>query len=158
MRVLSVDPGYDRLGVAIIEKDGKKNETLLYSNCITTSKKLNYPERLEKIANEVENLIKKYSPQIFASESLFFTKNQKTAIDVAGSRGMLLYIANKNNLKIFEYTPLQIKIAITGYGKSDKNQVQSMTRKLIKIDENSKLDDEYDAIAVGLTCFAIEKI
>ena len=83
--------------------------------------------------------------------------NQKTAIDVAGVRGMLFYIAKKHSLSVFEYTPLQIKMAVTGYGKSDKKQVTDMVTKLIKIDKKIKFDDEYDAIAVGLTCFASER-
>ena len=156
MKVLSIDPGYGRLGIAIIESENKK-ERLLYSDCFQTDKKLSYEERLLKIGNELSTLIKKFNPDILAIESLFFAKNQKTAIDVAGVRGVLIYIAKSHNLSIFEYTPLQIKIAITGYGRGDKKQVTQMVEKLIKIEKFIKLDDEYDAIAVGLTCLASER-
>jgi len=156
MRILSVDPGYERLGVAVIEKNGSV-ETLVYSACFQTDKKLPYSDRLLKIGVEVARLIKKFNPDSFASESLFFAKNQKTAMDVAGVRGALFYIAKKHDLPVFEYTPLQIKMAITGYGKSDKKQITEMVTKLIKIDKQIKFDDEYDAIAVGLTCLASER-
>ena len=157
MRILAVDPGFDRLGVAIIDKENGK-ESLLYSNCFQTDKKDSYSKRLSAIGNELERLIKKFKPEIFASEGLFFATNRRTAIDVAGSRGALFYVAEKYNLPVFEYTPLQIKVAVTGYGKSDKSQVTEMVKRLIKIDKKKALDDEYDAIAVALTCSAIEKI
>lgn len=157
MRVLSVDPGYERLGIAIVEQKKGGKEELIYSNCFRTSKDILFEERLLKIGESVEEVIQKYSPDVFASESLFFTKNQKTALLVAGARGVLLYVATKNNLPIFEYTPLQIKIAVTGYGRSDKLQVTDMVKRLIDIKKEIKLDDEYDAIAVGLTCLASEK-
>lgn len=156
MRVLAVDPGYERLGVAIIEKKGSR-ENLLYSNCFQTAAKLSFDERLTLLGEEFEKLLQEYTPQVFASEALFFTKNQKTAMDVASVRGALFYIAKRHKLPIYEYTPLQIKIAVTGYGKSDKNQVTEMVKKLIKIEKKIKLDDEYDAIAVGLTCLASER-
>ena len=156
MRVLSVDPGYERLGIAIVEKV-KGTETLVYSDCLQTDKSFPYEERLHQLGEKIEEVIQKFKPEIFASESLFFTKNQKTAIDVAGVRGMLFYISKKYKLTLFEYTPLQIKIAVTGYGKSDKKQVMAMLTRLIKIEKKIKLDDEYDAIAVGLTCLASER-
>ena len=156
MRVLSVDPGYERLGVAIIEKTSGK-EKLLYSECIRTDAALSFDERLCELGNRVRDLIEEYVPTAFASESLFFAKNQKTAMDVASVRGALLYIAKARGLPVYEYTPLQIKIAMTGYGKSDKQQVTDMVRRLIEIKKSIKLDDEYDAIAVGLTCLASEK-
>lgn len=157
MKILSIDPGYERLGIAILEKNKRSKETVLYSDCFRTSNKFPFPERLLKIGNELDRVIKKYSPEVFVTESLFFTKNQKTALFVASAIGSLIYIAKKNNLKVFEYTPLQIKIAITGYGRSDKKQITSMVQKLVTIDKKIKLDDEYDAIAVGLTFFASER-
>lgn len=157
MKVLSVDPGYDRLGIAVIERDDNNKEQLIYSSCFETSKDLLYEKRIHLLGEEVQNIIKKYKPDVFASESLFFSKNQKTAILVAGARGVLLYVATQNNLPIFEYTPLQIKMAITGYGRGDKNQITVMVNKLLDINKEIKLDDEYDAIAVGLTCLASER-
>ena len=157
MRILAVDPGFDRLGVAVLEKkDG--DETLVYSNCFQTNKKDSYPMRLQAIGSEIERLIKEFSPDVFASEGLYFATNRKTAIDVAGSRGALFYVAAKYDLPVYEYTPLQIKVAVTGYGKSDKGQVTEMVQRLIKMDDKKRIDDEYDAIAVALTCSAIEKL
>lgn len=158
MRILALDPGFDRLGIAILEreKNGTK-ETLIFSECFQTNKKESLSKRIFAIGNELEQVITKYTPEVCASESLFFAKNQKTAIDVASSRGVLLYIAEKYNLPLYEYTPLQIKIAVTGYGRSDKSQVTNMVRRIIQIDKKITIDDEFDAIAVGLTCFAIEK-
>ncbi|MCX6755818.1 MAG: crossover junction endodeoxyribonuclease RuvC, partial [Candidatus Nomurabacteria bacterium] len=98
-----------------------------------------------------------YKPTALAIEKLFFTTNQKTVMGVAEARGVIVYSAIKHGLKIFEYTPPQIKIAVTGYGKSDKSAVMSMVPKLIKIEKIIKSDDELDAIAIGLTCLACER-
>ena len=107
--------------------------------------------------NEIHKLITEFAPHAFATETLFLTKNQKTAIFVAQARGVILYEAAKHSLPIFEYAPLQIKAAITGYGKSDKKQMTAMVEQLITIKKEVIYDDEYDAIAIGLTYFAIEK-
>jgi crossover junction endodeoxyribonuclease RuvC len=114
-------------------------------------------ERIFLIGQEVESLIKKFKVDGFSIEKLFFTNNQKTAMGVAEVRGVLLYIASKNNLKIGEYTPMQIKVAVTGYGKADKNDIAKMVPKLITLQEKKYIDDEMDAIAIGLTFFAIQK-
>lgn len=156
MKILSIDPGYERVGIAVIEKvDGK--EILIYSNCFKTSAELSFEERLQLIGDEIERVIKKFKPKAFAIEKLFFNTNQKTATKVSEVRGALIYIALKNKLKVFEYTPLQIKVAVAGDGHGDKKQVIEMLKKLILIDKEIKYDDEYDAIAVGLTCFASER-
>jgi crossover junction endodeoxyribonuclease RuvC len=156
MRILAIDPGFDRLGVAILERKNNK-ETLLYSNCFQTSSKDTYALRLKLVADELERLISDFKPSVCALEALFFAKNQQTAIDVAGSRGVCIYIAEKHAMEVYEYTPLQIKIAVTGYGKSDKSQVTDMVQRLISIEKEKAVDDEYDAIAVGLTCMATER-
>ena len=152
MKIISIDPGFERLGIAVIEKDA-----LLYSACFKTSSKLPFPERLALIGKELETIIKKYKPSALAIEKLFYTSNQKTVMNVAEARGVIIYTCAKNNLKIFEYTPPQIKVAVTGYGKADKRMVMDMVPKLIKIKNTIKSDDELDAIAVGLTCLACEK-
>ncbi len=157
MRLISIDPGYERLGIAIIEKNPKEKEKLLYSDCFRTEKKLPHHERLGLIGNEIGRVISEFKPEALCLENLFFSTNQKTAITVAEARGVILYEAAKNDLKVFEYGPGQIKVAVTGYGKSDKNQIIAMIPRLIKINKEIKYDDEYDAIAVGLTCFAIER-
>ena len=156
MRIISIDPGYDRMGVAVLEKSNKTNlkEKLIYSDCLTTSSKNTFTERLKSIGLDIEKIIKEHKPTVMVIESLFFNTNQKTALLVSEAKGMIKYIALYNKLDVFEYTPLQIKIAVTGYGRSNKEQVTLMTKKLIDIKKEIKYDDEYDAIAVGLTYFA----
>ena len=150
MRVLACDPGYNRLGVAVVDRVGGK-ETLVYSSCIITEKTLALPDRLLEIADAFVTLIEKYAPDYVALESLFFNKNQKTAMAVAETRGVLLYLARKNKCVVCEYSPQQIKIAVTGYGKSDKRHVMDMVKRLMPEVPDGALDDEYDAIAVGIT-------
>jgi crossover junction endodeoxyribonuclease RuvC len=156
MKIISIDPGYERLGVAILEKTTGK-EVLLFSDCLKTDPKIPHEERLKIIGEGINNLIKKYKPEAMAIETLFFKTNAKTAMKVSEARGVMLYVAALSGLKLAEFTPLQIKVAVTGYGKSEKEQVTSMVQKLIKIDRPIKYDDEYDAIAVGLTFFAYNK-
>ena len=157
MKVLGIDPGYERVGIAIIEKDAKHKEQIVYSGCFKTSSKLPFHKRLHLIGSELERLITKYKPSVCAIEKLYFNTNQKTGLLVSEARGMMLYVAIKNGLSIFEYTPLQIKSAVTGYGRGDKKQVIAMVHQLISIQKEIQYDDEYDAIAVGLTCLASEK-
>lgn len=159
IKILAIDPGYERVGIAVIEKASSNSgdEELIYSDCFKTSAKLPFLERLRLIGEEVERIIKKYKPTAFAIEKLFFNTNQKTATMVSEVRGAFIYIALKNKLKVFEYTPLQIKVAVCGDGHGDKEQVIAMVKNLIKIEKQIKYDDEYDAIAVGLTCFASER-
>ncbi len=157
MRVLGIDPGYERLGIAVIEKRENK-DFLVYSECFQTSAKLNFNERLLLLGERVAEIIEKYKPTAMAIETLMFNTNQKTAINVAEARGVVLYEAAKNNLTIFEYNPLQIKIAVTGYGRSDKNQVTDMVKRLISIEKKEMKDDEYDAIACAITCFASYRV
>lgn len=157
MRILSIDPGYERLGIAILEKNpGDKKETLLYSDCFKTSAKLAFVTRLSQIGKELEKLIDEYQPKALAIETLFFSNNQKTAMRVSEARGVIIYTMAGRGLPVHEYTPLQIKIAVTGHGKSDKKQVIAMVPRLIDIKKKIAHDDEYDAIAIGLTCIASE--
>lgn len=153
MKTLAVDPGYDRCGVAIIES-GPEGEKLLYSTCITTDKNKDFSSRLYVIGSELRKLIKKYGPDVLAIEKTFFTKNQKTAIEVSHARGVIMYEASCVDMPVFEYTPPAIKVATTGYGASDKSQIMAMIPKLIKIDKEIRYDDEFDAIAIGLTHLA----
>jgi crossover junction endodeoxyribonuclease RuvC len=153
MKVIAIDPGYERMGVAVIEKTNRK-EILVYSECFKTSPKISHEERLKLIGQEIEKIIKKYKPEAMAIETLFFKNNQKTAMHVSEARGVMLYVASALGLKVVEFSPMSIKIAVTGYGNSDKEQVIFMVKKLINIKEEIKYDDEYDAIAVGLAYFA----
>jgi crossover junction endodeoxyribonuclease RuvC len=152
-RVLAFDPGFERLGVAVVEKQNGK-EVLLLSDCIRTKATLTFPERLAELGIATEELIKRWQPNCVAVENVFFEKNAKTAMDVAAVRGMLLYIAAAAGLAVHEYTPLQVKVAITGYGKSDKAAIAAMVPRLVLLAPGKRLDDEMDAIAVGLTCLA----
>jgi crossover junction endodeoxyribonuclease RuvC len=155
MRIISIDPGYEKVGIAILEKNiGDKKEELIFSECFKTSPKESEAERLYLIGQEIERCIKEYKPEALSIEKLFFNTNLKTAIMVSQARGVIIYEAKKDGLKVFEYTPLQIKTAVTGYGRGDKKQVIFMVEKLINIEKQIKEDDEYDAIAVGLTFFA----
>lgn len=156
IRICSIDPGYHRLGIAVLEKS-KKGEVLLFSDCITTPREKPFEERLFLLGNEINNVLKKYMPAALATETIFLTDNKKTVMHIAGVRGVIAYISAQNKIPLYEYSPLQIKVATTGYGRSDKKQVMSMVKKLINMNKDDALDDEYDAIAVGLTCFAIEK-
>ena len=162
MRILGIDPGFERLGVAILEKNlGDKREKVIFSECFKTSAKLEFSERLNLIGEEVRNIIKKYKPEVLSIETLFLTTNHKTVMRVAEARGVVIYEASRARLKIFEASPPQIKIATTGYGHADKNQIIKMVKILVDID-NSKTrqkngqesDDELDAIAIALTAFA----
>lgn len=154
MKVISIDPGYDRLGVAILEKENGK-ESLIHSECFSPSKKLSKEERMVEVGKKIKETIKKYKPGFLALEELFLNKNLKTAMAVSETKGIIIYEAILAGLKVYQYTPLQVKIAITGYGRSDKDQVTSMVKKIIPVKNKKKsTDDEYDAIAVGLTFFA----
>jgi len=153
MRVLSIDPGFERVGIAILEKN-KAQEKLLYSDCFKTSSKELFEKRLVLIGEEIVRVIQKWSPDALAIETLFFNTNQKTAFRVSEARGVIIYQSAKLGLSVHEYTPLQIKIAVTGYGKAPKKQVDDMVRTLIPIEKKNMNDDEMDAIAVGITCLA----
>lgn len=158
MRVLAFDPGYERLGVAVVERQ-KGKEVLLYSDCVRTSASLSFPERLRLLGEAAESLIKKHSPSAISLEDIYFAKNEKTAMKIAEVRGMLSYIAASRKLPLYQYTPLQVKVAITGHGRSDKRAVAAMVSRLVTLPHHMKgaekrLDDELDAIAVALTCLA----
>ncbi|MFA6338570.1 MAG: crossover junction endodeoxyribonuclease RuvC [Candidatus Paceibacterota bacterium] len=157
MRILSIDPGYQKVGIAIIEKNKGQKENLIYSDCFKTSAEIPHYERIKKIGEEIKSVIKKHKPEALSIETLFFNTNQKTSTKVSEARGVIIYEASVADLSIHEYTPLQIKIAVTGYGRGDKKQVISLVHRLINIDKKIKEDDEYDAIACGLTFFAYNK-
>ena len=157
MRVLGIDPGFERVGIAIVEKERNSKENLLYSNCFKTKKELPFNERLFLIGKEINKTIGQFKPKILAIESLFFNTNQKTVLLVSEARGVIIYEAKRRDLEVYEYTPLQIKNAVTGYGRASKDQVDTMVRQLISISETIKQDDEIDAIAIALTCLASHK-
>ena len=153
MKVLAFDPGYDRLGVAVLEhQEGK--EVLLFSDCIITDKESELSDRILCIGKEIQKLLSKHKPEMVAIETLFFNKNIKTAIGVAEARGVAVFLAKEAGCLLSEYGPQEIKVAVTGYGKSDKSAVIDMVKRLIPEAPDKALDDEYDAIAVGITALA----
>lgn len=155
MRILGIDPGFERLGVAVLEKNkNDKKEIVIFSECFKTSSKLPFGERLQLIGEEIQRVIKKYKPEVLAIETLFLNTNQKTVMRVAEARGVVVYEAAKAGLKIFEASPPQIKIATTGYGRANKDQIMKMVKILVDLDKMKTSDDELDAIAIALTAFA----
>ena len=155
MKILGIDPGYDRLGIAIIEKAVKGKEVLVYSECFETSSKDPIYGRLKQVGEEISRILNKFKPDAMALETLFITKNQKTAMRVAEARGIIIYEALKRDIPVFEYAPMAIKMAITSDGSSDKGRMMKMLPLLINIPKKDALDDEYDAIAVALSDSAI---
>lgn len=175
MLILGIDPGYDRLGVALTRRVGSKDE-LVFSTCISPAKKNikkndgsltnldlndNLSERYVQAANELQKIIDDYKPEVAAIEELFIFKNQKTVIKVAEMIGVIKFVILSNKLKLISITPAQIKVSLTGNGKADKKMVDFMVRKILKIDLNKKIiDDEVDAIAIALTgaLFHVKKL
>lgn len=150
MRILGIDPGTAIVGYSILDFDKNKFNLIEYG-CIYTDKTLLMEDRLCKIFDELEEIIKKYNPEYMAVEELFFFKNNKTVISVGQARGVILLAGKRNGLKVDSYTPLQVKMGITGYGKADKKQVQLMVKKILNLSEIPKPDDAADAIAVAIT-------
>jgi crossover junction endodeoxyribonuclease RuvC len=150
MIIIGIDPGYERMGIAVLEKPSRGKEKLLYSDCIRTPKTLPHSERLLLLGDEVEKVINDYSPELMAIESLFFNENQKTVMPVSEARGVVMYIAAKEGVDVREFTPIEIKVAVTGYGRADKKQMTQMLQRLLDIQKRA-LDDEYDAMAVAIT-------
>ncbi len=148
--VLGIDPGYDRVGIAIIDKTNNIDK-LVFSTCILTDKKSKDYERINQIVNELESVIKKYKTHVLNIETLFMFKNQKTVMSVSEARGAIKYICHKNDLIINEFTPMQVKSSLTGNGHAEKSQVEYMVRNILKLEKDKKyLDDEIDAMAVAL--------
>ena len=152
MIILGIDPGNAITGYGIIEsKNGLM--TALDFGCIFTEPGFPEGERLKKISNEFNKIIKKYNPELIAVESLYFFKNLKTAIPVSQAKGAILLTAARKNIPVYEFTPLQVKMTVTGYGRAEKKQVQKMVQTILKMDEMPKKDDAADALGVALCCF-----
>jgi crossover junction endodeoxyribonuclease RuvC len=151
--ILGVDPGVERVGVAIVSKQ-EGRDFLVYSDCIRTAATLPLHQRAAHIGSEIARLVAEFSPTILSIEKLYFNTNQKTAMAVAEVRGVIIYEATRHGLVIDEFTPLEIKVAVTGYGRSEKRQVQEMVKKLVHFDKKKAVDDEFDAIAIALTSIA----
>jgi crossover junction endodeoxyribonuclease RuvC len=154
MRFLGIDPGYDRLGLAVVEKAPNQKEVVVFSECFETDKQTDLFSRLQQVGARVSDIIETFAPNAIALETLFFNTNQKTAMTVAAARGIIIYLAKESGCAVYEYHPQEIKVAITGYGKSDKTAVMTMVKQLVdNCPENAK-DDEFDAIATAVAGLA----
>jgi len=151
MTILGIDPGIATTGYAIIRKDCGKFEAIKYG-CILTEKGGDLESRLFDISKELEQIIREYKPDKISIEKLFFSKNVKTAMNVGHARGAILLTARNCGLNINEYSPNEVKLSVSGYGKADKQQVQKMVKIIFKLQEIPKPDDAADALAIAYTC------
>lgn len=150
MIILGIDPGSHQIGYGVLKKENKNTEYLAHG-CISIKEK-DDNLRLIIIKRELEKLVKKYRPDLAAVEKIFFFKNHKTVINVAQSRGVILYVLAKNNILISEFTPLQIKQSVSSYGRTDKLGVQKMVKLILNLKEISGPDDAVDALAIAICC------
>ena len=151
MIIVGFDPGLATLGYGVIKKENRKKIEMLDYGIVSTPKEKNLAERLTMIEMGVRQIIEKFKPDEIAIEELFFAKNVTTGINVAHARGVVLLTAVKECGKIFEYTPLQIKQALTGYGRAEKRQIQAMVKTFLRLEKVPRPDDAADALAVALT-------
>lgn len=149
MRIIGIDPGYAIVGFGILDYVGNKFKVIDFG-AITTQAGVSFDERLKIIYDDLTYVLDKYKPDQMGIEKLFFTTNQKTGIDVAQARGVILLSAVERKLIIGEYTPLQVKQSVVGYGKAEKKQVQEMTRQILSLKEVPKPDDTADALAIAI--------
>ncbi|OGH78354.1 MAG: crossover junction endodeoxyribonuclease RuvC [Candidatus Magasanikbacteria bacterium RIFOXYC2_FULL_40_16] len=149
-RILGIDPGFGRVGWGVVEKI-KGDWKHVAHGCIETDKKLIFIDRLVQIQLELNKIIRKYNPNRSAVEDLFFYKNVKTAIQVGQARGVILLTLKQAGLPVDEYTPLQVKQSITGYGRAEKGQIQKLIQMHLQMKDKIKQDDAADALAVALT-------
>lgn len=149
MVILGIDPGYAIVGWGVLEYKANKFRVIDYG-AVTTEAKTPFPLRLCDIYNGLCDIIKKYQPEVLSMEKLFYNNNAKTVIDVAQARGVITLAAQQNGIKIAEYTPLQVKQSVTGYGRAVKKQVQEMTRIILNLEKIPKPDDTADALAMAI--------
>lgn len=149
MRIIGIDPGYAIVGFGIIEYNKSSFSTVQYG-AITTPADMDFNSRLKVIYDDLCSVLDSFRPEYLAIERLYFTTNQKTAIAVAEARGVTLLAARQRNIPIYEYTPLQVKQSVTGYGKAIKKQVQEMTKRILNLPEIPKPDDTADALAIAV--------
>lgn len=150
MVILGIDPGYAIVGFGVLQFINNDFRVLGFG-AVTTPADMPFEQRLKTINDDMTEIITKYNPDCLAIEKLFFNTNQKTVIDVAQARGVTILPAVKAGVPIFEYTPLQVKTAVTGYGRAEKKQVQEMMRRTLNLKEIPKPDDTADALALAIT-------
>lgn len=149
MRILGIDPGYAIVGFGVVDYAGMNFAPLEYG-AITTEAGTVFADRLTAIYDDLDFLIDRWKPDCIALERLFFTSNQKTVIDVAQARGVIILCAAQRKIPLYEYTPLQVKMAVVGYGKAEKKQVMDMTRRILHLEQIPKPDDAADALAIAI--------
>ena len=149
MVILGIDPGYAIVGWGVVRYESNRFKTLDFG-AVTTPAGMHFADRLEKIYDGIDFLLSQYKPEALSIEKLFFNTNQKTAIDVAQARGVILLAAKKAGVEVFEYTPLQVKQSVVGYGRAEKKQVQEMTRVILNLNAVPKPDDTADALALAI--------
>lgn len=152
-RVLAIDPGYDRLGIAVLEGSASAPR-LLWSTCFTPSSK-EREVRLKQVREAILEAVEAHTPTLFALESLYFSTNKKTALGVAEARGVALASASEAHLPVIEIPPGSVKLAVTGDGRADKKAIMRMVPLLVSLSTKKRLDDEFDAIAVGIAALAL---
>jgi len=151
MIILGIDPGTAITGWGVIKIKEKGDMEFLDYGCIKTSKDTKAEDRLKQIYNELTKIINDFSPKVLVVEKLFFFKNAKTAIPVSQARGVILLAGSKKKIPIYEFTPLQVKLNIVGYGRAEKIQVQKMIKKILNLDEIPKPDDAADALGLAIS-------
>lgn len=149
MRIIGIDPGYAIVGYGVIDYIGNKFKIVEYG-AITTESNQNMNERFKSIHDDLNTIIERTKPEFLAIEELFFNSNQKTAINVAQARGVLLLSALNHDISIHEYTPLQVKQAVVGYGRAEKKQVQLLVKSILGLEKVPKPDDTADALAIAV--------
>jgi crossover junction endodeoxyribonuclease RuvC len=152
MRILGIDPGTGILGFGVIDVAKNGSIQLVDAGVIRTPVKEDDAVRLQTIFEELQDIITANKPAVMSVEKLFFARNVTTAMTVAQARGVVLLLGQQNGLELYEYTPMQIKQAVTGYGKADKKQMQEMVRTLLKLQDIPRPDDAADALAAAITC------
>ncbi len=151
MIILGIDPGTASMGYGVIKKSKILTLECLDYNVIHTSPKMNPGERLKVISNEISKVMKKYKPDVLAIENIFFFRNLKTAMPVSQAKGVVLLAAAKKKIPVWEFSPPQIKLAVTGNGRADKKEVQRKIKEILKLKEIPKPDDAADALAIAVT-------
>ncbi|MCL2052914.1 MAG: crossover junction endodeoxyribonuclease RuvC [Oscillospiraceae bacterium] len=149
MRILGIDPGYATVGFGVVEYDGYKFTPVRYG-AIKTSPNMEFCMRLKTVYDDTEELLRCYNPDFMSIEKLFFNTNHKTAIDVSQARGVILVAAANAGIPVYEYTPLQVKQSVVGYGRAEKLQVTEMVRQILSLNEIPRPDDAADALAIAI--------
>ena len=149
MRIMGIDPGYATIGFGVVDYQGAK-WTPVQHGVLLTPEEMSFPERLMQIYEDMQYVLEQYQPQAVSIEKLFFNTNKTTGIMVAEARGVILLACVQKQVSVYEYTPLQVKSAVVGYGKAEKKQVMDMTRRILHLSEIPKPDDAADALALAI--------